>query len=250
VDSFSITAAAGMRARIEALDLLANNLANSGTAGFKADREFYSLYQGEESKAAGESGEGLPAAVQPVIDRNWIDFSQGQLQNTGIPTDLAIQGAGFFLLDSPSGPVLTRNGQYRISADGKITSPEGYEFQTVDPKRIRANPELPVSVGSDGTVMQDGAPLGRLKVVEPPDPAQVSKRDGAYFRLDTSALGQAKAARGEVQQGRLEMANFAPAEAAVRLVGVLRQFEALSKALQMGAEMGRKAVEDVARVNP
>ncbi len=240
MDPLTITAGSGLRSRAEALDLLANNLANASTSGFKSDREAYTLYLGE----------GSWQTTSPLIERHRTDFSQGQLKQTGDASHLALQGEGFFLVDGPQGPMITRNGTFRITNEGKVVTPEGFEFVTVEPRRIRAVPGQPLEVDAEGAVLQGGGQIGRLKLVALPDGLQPAKREGAYFALDKRDLTSLKTSSAEVHQGRLEAANFSPAEAAVRLVNILRQFETLQKALQIGGEMGRKAVEDVARVHP
>lgn len=249
MDSLTTAAASGMRARLEALDLLANNLANSSTPGYKADREAYTSYPGGGFVAESE-GAGGAQVTAPFIESHRTDFSQGALSPTGSPADLALSGEGFFLLNAPSGPLLTRSGHLSVSRDGKLLSAEGYEFSSVEPQGIRANPERPVVIEPDGTVRQDGAPLGRLKLVQFDRQAQPPKREGVYFVLDTGQLPGLKPATAQVQQGMAENSNYSVPEAAVRLVAVLRQFESLQRALQLGGEMGRKAVEEVARVNP
>ena len=105
-----IAAASGMKARLESLDMLANNLANTGTAGFKADREFYNLYEQQ----------------LPLIENRWTDFSQGNVIPTGNPLDLALSGPGFFALNGQNGPVYTRNGAFRVSKNNQLESPDGY----------------------------------------------------------------------------------------------------------------------------
>lgn len=227
---------------MESLDLLANNLANSGTPGFKADREAYRLYSGSESS------EGMPWS--PVIESHITDFSQGQLSATSNPGDLAISGDGFLVADGPRGPLLTRNGKLHVTKEGQLTTPEGYEVATIEPRRIRLNPQMPFEVGLDGTVTQEGAAVGRLRIAEALPGVQPAKQEGAYFQLDTSQMRTLAPERYQVRQGHLESSNFSPAEASVKLIGVLRQFETLQRAMQLGAEMSRKAVEDVARVTP
>ncbi|WP_321476533.1 flagellar hook basal-body protein [uncultured Paludibaculum sp.] len=247
MDPLTTTAAAGMRARLETLDLLANNLANISTPGFKADREAYTLYMAEESVVAAELG-GIPQVTAPMIETNRTDYSQGLLTPTGSGTDLALSGKGFFQVDGPNGPLITRNGKIQVSRDGRLTTQDGYELATIEPRRIRLNPELPFSVDPDGTVRQDGADMGRLKLVDMSADVQTARREGVYFSLDTRDLPKLSPARPEIRQGSLESSNFSAAEAAVKLVGVLRQFEALQRASQLGAEMGRRAIEEVARV--
>src|SRR5260370_4306311 len=101
MDQLTATAASGMRSRIESLDLLANNISNASTAGYKSDREFYGLYT---------SAEADTQATLPNIERNWTDFSQGMVKDTGNPLDVALSGRGFLTPDSPTGTLSTRNG--------------------------------------------------------------------------------------------------------------------------------------------
>jgi len=249
MDALTSTAAAGMRARLEALDLVANNLANAATPGFKADWEVYSLYLGEESREASLLGAGYEQVSAPVLERHKTDPRPGALLDSQNPADLAISGNGYFLLESPEGPLLTRAGRIRVSSDGRLLTPDGHEYVTAEPRRIRANPALPVQVDKEGQVWQDGAMLGRLRIVEA-DLDAASRREGLYFLLDKTALPGLKSARAEIHQGKVEASNVSPAGAGVRMIQVLRQFEALQKAIQLGGEMSRRAVEDVARVNP
>ncbi|MGJ5820748.1 flagellar hook-basal body protein [Paludibaculum fermentans] len=247
MDPLTTTAAAGMRSRLETLDLLSNNLANVSTPGFKADREAYSLYMAEESLLAAEAG-GIPQVSAPVIETNRTDYSQGLLTSTGNSTDLALSGPGFFQVDGPNGTLLTRNGRLQVARNGQLTTVDGYELSTLEPRRIRLNPDAPFSVDPDGTVRQDGAAMGRLKLVNLHPQTQAARREGLYFSLDGGGSQGLTPASAEVRQGSLEASNYSAAEAAVKLVGVLRQFEALQRASQLGAEMSRRAVEEVARV--
>lgn len=245
MDPLTITAASGLRSRMEALDLLSNNLANTSTAGYKADRESYNLYM---SAAAAETATGL-SVRSPLVERQWIDLRQGSIQITGDPSHLALSGNGFFVVSSPHGPLLTRGGQFVITSEGKLTTREGYEFVNVEPQRIKADPLLPVEIDSSGLVRQSGLELGRLQLVDSANPEALSRREGVYMSLDTHQVGATKASGAEVKQGHLESSNIGPAEAAVRLVNILRQFETLQKAIQLGGDMNRRAVEEVARIH-
>ena len=238
-----------MRARLESLEMLANNIANASTAGFKADREFRGLYTSIEAAEAAQSGFSPRADAYPVIDSQWTDLSQGTVTPTGNPLDLALEGSGFFVVDTKTGPLLTRNGSFHLSQDGTITSPEGHPLRASGGGTLRIDPSRPFVVSPEGAVVQDGQQIGRVELVDPGSPASIRRRGHNYFQLTDpkGALKTAEAAR--VDQGRLEAANVSPAQAAVRLVEVLRQFEMLQKALTIGGEMNRRSVEEVARVN-
>lgn len=243
MDNISILAAGGMRSRMDALDMLANNIANASTPGFKADREFHDLYMSADAAAS----EGRAAVVPDVRDR-WIDFSQGTLSSTGNPTDLALAGKGFFEVESPTGPLLTRNGSFRMSAAGELETAEGYKLRSDAGQPLRLDARQPFTIAPDGSVSQSGRVVGRVGVIDVAKPEALLKQGYGYF-LAGGGAGVRPVAQGtEIQQGKLEAANFSPAESAVRLVSVMRQFEMLQRAVSLGGEMNRKAVEEVARV--
>src|SRR5580693_7179317 len=146
MDALSVAAASGMRARMESLDMLANNLANADTSGYKTDREFYNLY----TSADAETAEGSPATL-PVIEKPWTDFSQGLLRPTGSPLDLALSGKGFFAVDGPSGSLFTRNGSFRVSPDGSLVTTEGYAVRTLSGQGLKIQPSVALEVSPDGT---------------------------------------------------------------------------------------------------
>jgi flagellar basal-body rod protein FlgF len=245
MDPISIAAASGLRARMESLDMLANNLANAATAGYKGDREFYSLYVSAEARPA-QSPPG-PVATLPVIERQWTDFSQGTLVATGNPLDLAISGRGFFSVNGPAGPLYTRNGSFQLSASGVLTTMEGYTVRVTGGGTLQAVSSSPLEVSPDGVVRQDGGVLGQLEVVDFQELSALNKRGANYF-ASRAGVAPAAASDVEVRQGRLESSNVGSAEGAVRLVNVIRQFEMLQRAITLGAEMNRRAVEEVARI--
>jgi flagellar basal-body rod protein FlgF len=245
MDSLSISATSGIRSRMESLDLLANNLANASTSGFKADREFYSLYVSPEAL---DPLTNQPTTA-PVIERHWTDFSQGLLTTTGNAFDFAISGRGFFSVRTPQGVAYTRNGNFRPTPDGRLITSEGHELLGKDGKALRIDPEKSIEVSGDGVILQDGQPASQMAVVDFAELPALGKEGATYFRLNGNPVRPAEPAKGAtISQGALEAANFNPAEAAVRLVNVMRQFEMLQRALSLGADMNRKAIDEVAKV--
>jgi flagellar basal-body rod protein FlgF len=238
MDSLMSSAASGLRSRMEALELLANNLANVSTAGYKSDRESYGLYAAPES-------DGF--TTLPVIESRWTDFGQGALTPTGNPYDLALGGPGFFAVNGPNGPLYTRNGSFKVTG-GVLTTAEGYTIRDANNngRPIALDGTRPFEVSADGTVRQDGLIAGRIEVVSFASPQALGKVGHNYF---SSTEAPVAVAAPDVRQGRLEASNSGGAESAVRMVGILRQFEMLQKAIALGSEMNRRAVDEVARVN-
>lgn len=242
MDPLTALAASGLRARMESLDLLANNVANASTGGYKADREFYSLY------VAPEAADNDPLASMPVIERPWTDHTQGALHPTGNPLDTALEGNGFFAVNGPSGPLYTRNGSFRLAADGKLTTQDGYALRDRQGNPMILDGTRNIEISKDGTVIQQGSVIGQLEIADFSTTAGLAKQGANYFRVSDPALRPTVPAPATVAQGQVEGSNSGPAEAAVRLVSVLRQFEMLQKAVSLGAEMNKRAIEEVAKV--
>jgi flagellar basal-body rod protein FlgF len=242
MDLLTAMAASGMRARMETLDMIANNLANTGTAGYKADREFYALYLSASAAAA----EPPSTARMPLVERAWTDHSQGVLTSTGNPLDLAITGKGFFTVDGAGERLYTRNGSFRLTAGGTLVTQDGKAVLDRNGKPIQLDPSVSFQITADGTVHQNGTEIAQLQVVDFRTPAALGKREAGYFQLLDRAETPV-AASGEIQQGYIEASNVGAAETAVRLVSVMRQFEMLQKAMALGGEMHRRALEEVAK---
>lgn len=234
MDPLMISAASGMMARMDSLDMLANNVANTGTSGFKADREFYNLYQ-----------ERLP-----VVETHWTDFSQGTLTSTANPLNLALSGAGFFALTGPDGVLYTRSGYFQVSKTNQLVSPAGYPLRNVlDMGRpIVVDPAQPITVDKNGNVAQGGQTIGQIQIDQVASAEKaIAKLGNTYFALSDPQAKPQPAASAEVQQGYIEESNVPVADSAVRLVTVMRQFDMLQKAMNIGAQMDHSAIQDVAK---
>lgn len=223
--------------------MLANNIANTETGGYKTDREFYSLYT--SSEAMTEEGED-PARL-PVVEKNFTDFSQGGMRATSNPLDLGLQGKGFFAVDSPAGVAYTRNGSFQLASSGKLVNSDGYTVRSVSGKPINLDPSLPVEVSADGTIGQSGQAVGKIAVLDFANQGDLEKQGNTLFRpADPKTVPVAAAA--QVQQGRLESSNVGNSESVVRLVSVMRQFDMLQKAAHIGTQMDQKAISEVAKI--
>jgi flagellar basal-body rod protein FlgF len=245
MDPLTAAAAAGLQARMDSLDLLANNLANTSTSGYKADREFYSTYLSADAINNSDPAVG----DSPVVQRHWTDFAQGSLTSTGNPTDLALSGRGFFAVNGPNGTLYTRNGSFQVSPQGALVTAEGYPVRLSDGQALTLDPNSPLVVGATGTVSQNGAALGQLQVVDFADPSLLEKSVGTNFQSpDPRQVSPQAATNVQVAQGKLESSNASPTESAARMVMLLRHFEMLQRAVKIGADMNRQALEEVAKV--
>lgn len=245
MDPLTSTAAGGLQARMDSLDMLANNLANTSTGGYKADNEFYSTYIAPElADSAGPMN-----SVSPVVEKPWTDFGQGVLQPTGNATDLALSGPGFFSVDGPSGaPIYTRNGSFHVSPKGELVTTEGYPLRLTNGLTLQVQSTDPLNVNPDGEISQNGATLGQLELVNFQNPSELTKMGASYFRATNSKAGSVPADSAQVSQGKLEGSNSGGAQGSVRLVTLMRHFDMLQRAIKIGSEMNRQAIEQVAKV--
>jgi flagellar basal-body rod protein FlgG len=245
MDNLSIAATSGLQSRMVSLDLLANNLANSATSGYKNDREFYSLYASQDSQNNVDGGIGT---TSPVVERQWTDFSPGTMQATGNPLDVAIQGKGFFAVNGPSGPLYTRNGNFQVLATGALGTVDGYTLQNAGGGAIQVAADKPITITPGGSVQQDGQQVGQLSVVDFPSTDPLTKVGATCFRNTDDNNAPAAASNVDVQQGKIESSNVPVSYGAIRLVSVMRQFEMLQKAIGISGEMDTKSIQEVARV--
>ncbi len=251
MDTTTSILASGLRARAESLDIVANNLANTGTPAFKSELERYSLYGSEEAAAANGGLEFTGLA--PDLRKSWINFSQGLLEPTARPLDVALEGNAYFVTESPDGNLLTRNGSFQIGTDGQLRTREGFKVKLTlpdgqpIPPTFRFDPARGIDIDRQGVVRQNNIALARIDLVEPSERDQLTKSGNSYFAL--SETNKLKRAAGvEVHQGWLEKSNIDPTTGSIQMVKISRQFEMLQKALQLHGEMGKRSTEEVGRV--
>jgi len=244
MDSGYYAACAGFAAQSEALELIAHNLANLGTTGYRGERAmFRSLLTGDGRAAVNP----LNRAVNDfgVLGGSQIDLASGSLVATGSPLDLAIAGAGFFVVQSARGSVYTRNGSFRETPSGQLVTAQG------EPVLGEQGPiTLPagnVSVSADGTVSVNGAVAAKLKVVEFASGAKLEALGNAlYGAPDGTALPPASSS---IRQGMLEESNVSPVESVVQLITVQRGAEMMQRALSLfDTQFNQTAAQDLPRV--
>ena len=246
MDPLILTAASGMRSRMQTLDLLANNIANTSTSWYKADQESYNLYFGDDAWDAFHEGRP-PTGEMPVVQQNWTDLSQGTLVETANPYDVALASSGFFVVTTPSGQLFTRNGHFRVSKNGRFETQDGFAVQSKEGSEIVIDPAVPFKISKKGEIQQGGNTVAQFKVVSTSQSDDLTKQSGAYFQLTASSKAT-EMSEPEIQQGRLESSNVPPAQAAVKLVSVMRQFEMLQKAVLLASQMNERTFSEVAKV--
>jgi flagellar basal-body rod protein FlgG len=234
------TAAAGMAAQQDRMDAVSNDLANADTTGYKQVRV------GFRDLLYGAGGPGAGAGVQIGVGAAATDMgrneSEGNLQSTGQPLDVALQGPGFLSVRDLNGkPAMTRDGSLRINDAGRLTNEQG---MLINPPITVPKGTQPsqVSIGPDGSVTVAGKSIGALKLVNVRAPNALSGGDGNVFYA-TKASGPATAAdkATTVQTGVLESSNVDLGQAMVDMIEAQRSYELASKAINVQDEMMQTA---------
>jgi flagellar basal-body rod protein FlgG len=252
-------AATGMAAQETHLEGISNNIANANTTGYKKQRVDFQDLLYQTVRAAGT--QTSPTAISPsglqigsgtrVVGTSRI-FSQGSTVVTNNPLDLAIEGAGFFVVQQPDGtPAYTRAGNLQTNEQGQIVTTEGHP---IDPSITIPPDATNVTIGADGTVSVTlaGQPLptqvGQITIASFVNPSGLSAKGHNLF-TETAASGQAQVgtpgteSRGTILQGATESANVDVVEEMIGLIGAQRSYEINSKVITAADDMLRAATQ-------
>jgi len=247
------TAATGMASQQMNVDNIANNLANVNTTGFKKSKiEFQDVLYQNFRRAGSASAIGVQVPVELAIGygarpaATVRNFGTGDLQQSGNPFDMAIEGDGFFQVQRPDGSTAyTRDGTFKLSADGSIVTSDGYFML---PEVSIPEDAVSVSIGRDGTleVLQFGqdtpSQIGQVELARFVNPAGLSAI-GHNLLVETSASGDpitdvpGQSGLGEINQGYVEMSNVNVVDEMVNMIVAQRAYEMNSKAIQTSDDM-------------
>lgn len=213
--------------------IIANNIANSATNGFRQEGVIFSEY------------------VQTAPDQSSLSMSQARIQNTSMQQgaltqtggafDFAIEGDGFFLVETPAGERLTRAGSFSPNADGDLVTMDGYRVLDAGGAPLFVPPDATnIAAAADGTLSANGQLLGQIGVVRPTDPLGLVREDGVRFRADD---GVEPAETATILQGFVEGSNVNPILQVSRMIEVQRAYEMGQSFLETEDERIRNAVK-------
>jgi len=232
------------------LDKVSHNLANANTIGFKEDR-LYQLFQVPDLvKGPAPGGFQRTVAVSPV--GSYTRFDQGALKATGNPLDMALEGPGFFVVQTPAGPRYTRQGNFTLNDQGVLVTQGGYPVMgeggriTFDDEafNIENNSNLHnLFVDAEGNLMVGEDQLGKLRIVDFENAAGLKKGPQGLFQ--DAGAGEQPAPETTVTQGMLEFSNVAVVEAMVEMIEATRGYESYQKAIQAQDDADSLAINDV-----
>jgi flagellar basal body rod protein FlgG len=230
------TALSGVVAAMTRQSVIADNIANVNTVGFKQSRSLQTDYELSVMNSVGPEigllGSGtVPAGLN-------LDISQGPLQTTGLQSDLAVEGDGLFVVRNGNGIAYSRAGDFQVDANGTLVTEQGYPVLDVTGHNIQVPPNTPFSVGKDGTIAQTGQ---RIALVGWPPGGATRLGENLY-----SAAGTLTPATGVIHQGMLEASNTDMALEMTELITQQRSFQMSARALSMqdgtlgdAAQLGR-----------
>ena len=227
----------------QSMDIPANNIANANTSGFKAERVL--LEQSYAQKTQQLDG---PSKVAFVDD--WAvgrDFSQGTIESTGRSLDLALQGEGFFMLQTDAGDRYTRDGRFTLNATGELVNSSGDRVLDEGRQPIFLDPEAgAITIDETGQISQQGLPGQRVGTVQFTELGVLQKTgDNQYSAPADYEL--AFQAPPEIVQGALEQSNVNPIMEITRMIEVSRAYSSVTKMIQDTDELARKAIERLGR---
>lgn len=241
------TAASGMVAEAMRTDVISNNLANANTAGFKKDvaltKDFASILISRVNDGPTQNVGSL--GLGTVVDEVATIHSTGNMRSTGNDFDMAIEGKGFFTIQTPQGLRYTRNGTFSKNAKDELITNEGYTVLGEN-GAIRIPSGTKMVVSNDGNIMVDGQAVGKMQLVEFADEKQLIKEGGSLY--NASAGQRPMAATGGVRQGFLEMSNVNVVGEMVNLISNYRAYEINGKVVQSHDQLIGKAVNEVGKL--
>lgn len=251
------TAASGMMLQMARQDVVANNLANVNTSGFKKNVAVAKAFPEMLISRLGEckeNKEGQLIAKKPIVIGGlgtgacvsgiYTDFDNSNLKKTENPADLALAGEGYFVIDTPEGQRFTRSGEFKINSEGLLTSNQGYPV--LDSNDSPINIEGEFAVDSQGNINVNGENIGRFKIVNFEN-LQLLERLGNSLLISPEAAVEVE--KPEILQGYIELSNVNAVKEMVTLINVVRAYEALQKMVQAEDDTIGKAIESVGSVN-
>jgi flagellar basal-body rod protein FlgF len=217
-------------ARMKIVDVIANNLANANTTGFK--RDFSHILEGKT---------GSEAQTQ-------VDLAPGQIVSTGNELDAAIEGAGFFVVDTPNGQQFTRAGNFALNAAGELVTKEGLKVLSTSNSPISVG-EGKVEIRDGGVVTVDGNEVGTLKVVAVDDVKKLQKEGLSRFSWKGAAGSVQPISDPPVKGAYLERSNVSAVDEMVHLMSAYREFESVQRALKtLMTEMDGKLIQELGKL--
>lgn len=224
------------------MDVIANNLANVSTPGFKAERIVFSEYLVDPSRSG--AGNGKMSFVREVGMLR--DTTEGALTQTGNALDLAIHGRGYFVVETPAGLRYTRQSSFQLDQDGRIVTSEGFPLLDEANRPLIVPPGSgPIEVTPQGVVGTSAGEIGRIRLVTFTDEQAMRKIGGGLYESDEEPVRADGTT--EIRQGAIEGSNVQAILEVTNMIEIMRRYQSAQKILDTEHELERRAIEKLAR---
>jgi flagellar basal-body rod protein FlgF len=235
------------------LEVVANNIANINTTGFKADGAVFSEFLTSDARA--EQFHPPDQRLSFVQDyMTWHDMSQGTVQQTGNPLDIAIDGDGMLVVQTAAGERYTRNGSLQVNGTGELVTNTGDRVMGDSGPIVLASTDRDIVITKDGTIrVREGLSLnsdssrGRLRIVTFADPQRLLKDGSSNFRAPADMLPQPVVNAG-VKQGSIEKSNVRSVLEMTRMIQLTRAYTEVATIIQQQNELQRNSIQQLAEV--
>jgi flagellar basal-body rod protein FlgF len=229
------------------LDVIANNVANMNTNGYRADSMVFEEFV--MPVARGSNFSGADQRISFVHDRAaWTNMQAGSVQQTGNPLDVAISGTGFFVVQTPRGERYSRNGAFQINPNGELVTTEGYRVMSEAGPVVLQPQDRDIAIARDGTIsVAGGGSRGRIRLVDFVQPGRLEKDSASTFRAPDGTAPQPALLSGMVQ-GAIEKSNVQGVVEMSRLIEVTRTYTAVASLIEQQSALRKTAVERLAEV--
>jgi flagellar basal-body rod protein FlgF len=234
------------------LDVVANNIANLNTTGYKADNTVFQEFLMPGVRAS--QFRGADRQVSFVHDRaTWTDFTQGPVQPTGNPLDVAISGNAFLTVQTPRGDRYTRNGALQINNQGQLVTSEGLQVVGTNGPITFQPTDREISINTDGTIsVREGqntidAQRGKLKLASFASPRLLQK-DGTSTYVAPPGVTAQVPTDAKVTQGAIEKSNVQSVTEMTRMIEITRAYTQIAQILQNQSDMRRSAIDKLSEV--
>jgi len=246
--------AAGVMTNSYRQDVIANNIANAETVGFKRELALFQQRRADlqERGLAPSRSNALMEALGGGIfaSPTLVDRTQGELDSTGDRMDVAIRGQGYYVATNGNQTHLTRDGRFVVNSRGHLAMANNENYEILDPtnKPIAVQPSIPLEIDKDGLISQNRKFVGRIAVVDVPDPTQLTK-SGANMLAYADMKKVVPAHDAQLESGYQERANVDPSTELASLMDAQRQLEANANMIRYQDQMLSKLCNEVGRIS-
>jgi flagellar basal-body rod protein FlgF len=228
------------------MDVIANNLANMNTTGYRSERLMFSEFMTSKATNPGVTGDGARLSF-PGVAGTLADIGEGTLETTGNQLDFAIKGSGFFVVDTPNGPRYTRDGRFELDGQGRIVNKEGYPILDAQNRPLTVPPgTAKVEATPTGTLSTERGPIGSLQVVKFDSEIGLKKAGTNLFETDQAPQ---KADSFTLQQNAVEASNVKPIIEMTKMIAVQRAYQSAQQMLDQERERSSRAIATFTKTN-